>query len=249
MRKRKRKSRRTTVPHEESDQEEQVHPERENAQDVVEESNCIDQSDEIEIVGIVRAGEKEKTSRPESSHAAKGVQVGEKLSLATPEPLATKPKLKRVLHGAEARSVIDQILAEKESDDGNPKGSRSGLRSASPDESPPSIRLQPHRWGMTGSSQNTTPSTLLQTPTTQPSHPSTRSAFGGKSTSSLPPGTNPFVAAAQPSSSTGFGYFANFGTPAFGSFSFVQAPSPSTAPPSLGTELESGQPDPDGDES
>jgi hypothetical protein len=99
------------------------------------ESTAIGQSDEIEFVSIVRAGSKESGSAPERSHSVEGAR--RKVSLPR------TPKLKRVLHGAAARSTINQILADTESNDGDPMRSHT----ASPDESPSSIRLQAPRWG------------------------------------------------------------------------------------------------------
>ena len=238
MRERKRKSRRTTAP-DGVNQEGQVRPEREaNTRDVVEESTCISESEDIEFIGIVRAEEKEKGSASKRSHTMKGTQAREKVSLATPAHPATKPKLKRVLEGAAARSIINQILAEKGSNDRDPMRSHS----TSPDEGPSSIRMQASRWGMSSSSQTVTPSALLQTPTAHSSLPF--SAVGASSTSFPPPsGLKAFGPVVQPNSSnsvsTGFGSFAKFGTLGSGGFGFAaQAPNPAGA----GTGTESGQP-------
>ena len=241
MRERKRKPRRTTAP-DEIGQEEQVRPEREaSPQDVMKESACTSESEDVEFIRIVRAGGKEKGSAPESSHAVEGAHGDEKISLVIPAPPATKPKLKRVLHGAAARSIINQILAEKESNDGD----RTQSCPASPDESPPSNRLQASRWGISSSSQTTTPSALLQTRTMQASSPFIHSAFGAKSSSFLPPtATKALAAAVQPSfsASTGFGSFARFGTLGLGGEAPVQAPNPSTSSSSAGTGTEPRQP-------
>ena len=243
MRERKRKSRRAPAPDEIG---QDVRPEREaNVQDVVEESTCISESEDIEFIGIVRAREKVKRPAPERSHMAEGPQAGEKTSLAAPDHPGTKPTLKRVLHGAAARSIIDQILTEKGSSDGDPMRSRS----ASPDESTSNIRLQAPRWGMSGSLQTATPNALLQTPATQSSPSFARSAFGANPMSFPPPAsTKAFGAAVQPGSSnsvsTGFGFFATFGT--IGGFTTARAPnSPNPADTGAGSDL--GQPIADGD--
>ena len=245
MRERKRKSRRITAPDEISPEE----PVREaDAQDVAEESTCISGSDDIEFIGIVRAEEKEKGTAPGRNHTVEGVQAGKKISLTTPAYPATKPKLKRVIHGAAARSIINQILAEKGGDDGDSIQSHP----ASPEESPSSIRLRPSRWGVSSSSQTATPSALLQTPTTQSPLSFRHSAFGANSTSFPPPaGTKAFGAAVQPSASnsvsTGFGSFAKFGT--LGGFTSARASNPAPNPAGAGTGTESGQPIADGDSS
>ena len=225
MRERKRKLRRRTAPDEIS-QEERIRQKREaNIQDV-KESTCIGQDEDIEFVKIIRAGEMEKGSAPKRRHS------GEQ---ATPAR-AADPKLKRAVHGAAAHSTISQLLADKESDDGESLR----LHSAFPDESPPSIRLQPPRWGMSSWLQNTTPNAWLRTPTTQSSLPFTCSAFGARFTA---PSTK---ASALPGSlvSTGVGFFANHGTLALKGFTSVQAP---LAPPSAGPETEPGRRIPDGD--
>ena len=235
VRERKRKSRRKTVP-DKTGQEEQV--QQTNMQGVVKGSTCIGQCEDIEFVGMVRAGEKEKGLAPGRRHV-EGVQVGEK---DTPAPPAAKPKLKHVLHGAAARSTINQILADKESNDGDTMRSHS----ASPDETPASVRLQASRWGLSSLSQITMPNALLQTPTTHSSLPFTHSASGAHSTSFPAPSTRAFGAAVQHVSpvTIGFGSFAKSGTLALKGFTSVQAP---TTPPSTGTGTESGQPIPDGD--
>ncbi len=235
MRERKRKSRRTTVPGEIS-QEERVQEEREvKIQYAVKESTCIGQNEDIESVGIGRA--EGKGSPPERSHSVGGVQPGEQ---TTPAPAAAKPKPRRALHGAAARSTIRRILADKESDDGDPMRSHS----TSPDSSPPSIRLQEPRWGKSSLLQNTMQSALLQLPTTQPSPPFTRSAFGAHSTSFPAQNTEEYSAAILPGSSvsTRSGSFAKPVSVALKGFTSVQAP---IAPPSAEKGTESGQPIPD----
>jgi hypothetical protein len=211
----------------------------------------MDESDEIEFIGIniARPGEKRKEPAPEGNHATeRGVRGGKDVSLATPTSLVAKPKLRRVLHAAAARSVINQILADKESNSEDP----TGMHSASSDEGlSSSIRLQAPRWDMGSSSQNTTPSAFLPTPTAESSLSFQRSALGAKPVRFAPPAststsTRAFGLAVPPSSSvsSGFGSFAKFGTLGFAS---TQVPHPSTAPSSAGTGTESGQPIGDGD--
>ena len=232
MRERKRKSRRTTVP-DEIGQEERVQQGREaNIQYVVKESTRIGQNEDIEFVGIVRAGEKGKGPAPERSHSV-GIQPDKR---TTPAP-AAESEPKRGLHGVAARSIIKQILADKESDDGDPIQSRS----VSPDESPPSIRLQEPRWGM-----STIQNVLQRPPTIRPSPPFTQSAFGAHSTSLPVQNTEESSAAILPGSlvSTRTGTFAKPGSVALEGFAPLQAP---IAPPRAGTGTESGRPFPDGD--
>ena len=232
MRERKRKSRRTTVP-DEIGQEERVQQGREAAiQYVVKENTGIGQDEDIEFVGIVRAGEKGKGMAPER-HSV-GIQPDKQ---TTPAP-AGEPKPRRNLHGVAAHAIIKQILADKESDDGDPIRPRS----VSSDESPPSIRLQEPRWGMPSSFQNTFQNALLQLPTIQPSPPFTQSAFGAYSTSLPAQNTGESSAAILPGSSvsTRRRPFANPGSVALKGFTPVK-------PPRAGTGTESGRPFPDGD--
>ena len=203
------------------------------------ESACIGKNEGIEFVGIGRTGEKGKGSAPERGHSAGGIQPGEQ---TTPAPVDANPKPRRLLHGAAARSTISRILADKESEDGDPMRSQS----ASSDESPPSIRLQEPRWGKSSLLPNTMQNALLQPPTTQPSPPFMRSAFRAHSTSF--PAQNPeeYSAAILPGSpfSTRSRSFAKPGTVALKGFTSVQAP---IASPSAETGTESRQPIPDGD--
>lgn len=181
---------------------------------MVKESTCIGQNEDIEFVDIVRTGKKEKASTPERSHSVE----------------ASATKLNRGIHRAAARSVISQILADEESDDGDPPHSAG-------------MRWQAHRWGMSSPLQNTTPKALLQTPTTQFSPPFTppvtRSAFGANSMSFSALSTK---ASGSPVS-TGIGSFAKAGTLALKGFAPVHAP----IAPSAGPETEFGQRLSDGD--
>jgi hypothetical protein len=217
-------------------QEERVQQEREASIQDGKESSCIGQHEDIEFVGIVRKGEKEKGSAPERSHSVEEAQP-ERATPATAR--GAEPKLKRALHGAAAHTTISQILADKESDD----EVSLRLHSASPDESPPSMRLQAPRWGMSSWLQNTTPNASLQTPITQSSLPFTCSAFGAHSTSFPAPSTKASVPVLRGSPVlTGVGPFAEPGTLALKGFTSVQAPSSGPA-----TEL--GGPITDGDTS
>ena len=230
MRERKRKSRRTIVP-DEIGQEERVQQAREaNSQFVMKESTRIGQNEDIEFVGIVRAGEKGKGPAPERSHSVEGVQPDKR---TTPAP-AVEPKPKRDLHGVAARSIIKQILADRESDDGDPIRSRS----VSPDERPPSIRLQEPRWA-------TIQNALLQPPTTQPLPPFTQSAFGARPMNLPTQNIEESSAAGQPGSpvSTRTRSFAKPGSVALKGFTPVNTPTP----PRAGTGTEPGRPFPDGD--
>ena len=196
--------RKTTVPDGFS-QEERVQQGREaSTQDVVKESTCIGQNEDIDFVDIVCTGEKKKASTPERSHSVE----------------APAAKLERGLHGTAARSVISQILAGEESDGGDPMRPHSA-----------GMRRQAPRWGMSSPLQSTMPKTLLQTPTTQFSPPFTppvtRSAFGAHSMSFPALSTK---ASGSPVS-TRIGSFAKAGTLALKGFAPVYAPiAPSAGP-------------------